>query len=280
MTKNFLKEQVCLVTGGAQGIGWATARELAATGGTVYVCDISEAHLETARTQAARLPWPERFHFTRCDVSDRSQVEGWCTDILKQAGRVDVLVNNAAFVRWTDVVDMPVEDVERTMQVGFNALVYTTKAVLPSMLARGRGHIVNLGSSAGRIFAGGSSAAYSAMKAAVGGYTQMLQVELASTPVHVMLVRPGTVAGTDFFRKHVPSSRMPRLADFVPPLAPEDLARAILQGLERRTPILDVPRSMGAFYVLFDHAPGVMRWLLRQGGSARSDFGKMPGRTG
>ncbi|HEX8437666.1 SDR family oxidoreductase [Archangium sp.] len=278
MSKDFLKDAVCLVTGGAQGIGWATARRLAEAGGTVHVCDISEEHLRTAREQAARLLTPERFRFTRCDVSDRGQVEAWCAGILKEAGRIDVLVNNAAFVRWQDVVDMSVEDVERTMAVGFNALVYTTKAVLPSMLARGSGHIVNMGSSAGRVFAGSSSAAYSAMKAAVGGYTQTLQAELAHTPVHVMLVRPGTVAGTDFFGKHVPSARMPRLADFVPPLAPEELAQALVEGLEHRTLVLDRPRSLGSMYLLFDLAPGAMRWLLRQGGSARSDFSKAPGR--
>ncbi|HEX8822264.1 MAG TPA: SDR family oxidoreductase [Archangium sp.] len=279
MTNDFLKDRVCLVTGGAQGIGWATARRLAEAGGTVYVCDISEENLRTAREQVTGLGQAERFHFSRCDVSDRGQVEAWCAGILKEAGHIDVLVNNAAFIRWDDVNNMSVEDVERTMEVGFNAIVYTTKAVLPSMQAKGYGHIVNVGSSAGRVFAGGSSAAYAAMKAAVGGYTQTLQTELAHTPLHVMLVRPGAVAGTEFFRKHVPSSRMPRMADFVPPLSPENIAEAILRGMKRRTLILDVPRSLGVFYFLFDYAPGAMRWLLRQGGNARSDFSKLPDKT-
>ncbi|AKJ02072.1 serine 3-dehydrogenase/hypothetical protein [Archangium gephyra] len=279
MTKDFLKDQVCLVTGGAQGIGWATARGLVAAGGTVYVCDISEEHLKTASAKAAELPWPERFHFARCDVSDRQQVEAWCAGILEKEGRIDVLVNNAAFVRWETVLDMSVEDVERTMAVGFNAIVYSTRKVLPSMLEKGRGYIVNVGSSAGRVFAGNSSAAYAAVKAAVDGYTQILQSELLGTPVHAMLVRPGTVAGTEFFGKHVPSSRMPRLADFVKPLSPDEVAEAILEGIERRRPIVDVPRSLGVFYALFEHAPGVMRWLMRVGGSARSDFSILPSRS-
>ncbi len=280
MTKDFLKDQVCLVTGGAQGIGWATARRLAEAGGTVYVCDISEEHLATAPARVAELPWPERFHFSRCDVSDPEQVRTWCAGILEKEGRIDVLVNNAAFVRWEKVLDMPVEDVERTMGVGFNAIVYTIHQVLPSMLARGQGCIVNMGSSAGRVFAGRSSAAYAAVKAAVDGYTQILQGELSGTPVHAMLVRPGTVAGTEFFGKHVPSSRMPRLADFVRALSPDEVAEAILEGIERRRPIVDVPRSLGVFYVLFEHAPGLMRWLMRVGGSARSDFGILPSRSG
>ncbi|MFT3768113.1 MAG: SDR family NAD(P)-dependent oxidoreductase [Minicystis sp.] len=269
--------EVCLVTGGAQGIGWATARRLAAAGGVVEVCDVSEAHLASAREQAAGLRGGDRIRFSRCDVADRSQVEAWCTGILRETGRIDVLVNNAAFVRWQDTLDMSVEEVERTMQVGFNAIVYTTKAVLPAMLSAGRGHIVNIGSSAGRVFVGGSSAAYAAMKAAVDGYTQTLQVELRDRPVHVMLVRPGTVAGTDFFRRHVPSARLPRLADFVPPLTADEVAEAIVRGLSRRADIVDVPRSLGLVYLLFEHAPEALRWLTRQGGSARSDFSKSPG---
>ncbi|HYO70823.1 MAG TPA: SDR family oxidoreductase, partial [Archangium sp.] len=114
MTKDFLKDQVCLVTGGAQGIGWATARRLAAAGGTVYVCDISEEHLETASAKAAGSPWPGRFRFARCDVAERPQVEAWCAGVLEKEGRIDVLVNNAVFVRWETVLDMSVEDVERT----------------------------------------------------------------------------------------------------------------------------------------------------------------------
>jgi NAD(P)-dependent dehydrogenase (short-subunit alcohol dehydrogenase family) len=278
MKKDFLKDHVCLVTGGAQGIGWATTRRLAAAGGTVHVCDISEEHLGTARERAAELPWPERFHFSRCDVSDRKQVEAWCAGVLEEAGHIDVLVNNAAFVRWDDVLEMSVEDVERTMAVGFNAIVYTTRAVLPSMLANGRGHIVNVGSSAGRVFSGNSSAAYAAVKAAVDGYTQTLQAELHGTPLHAMLIRPGTVAGTEFFGKHVPSSRMPRLADFIRPLVPEDVAEAILEGIHRRRALVDVPRSLVIFYLLFEHAPGLVRWLTRVGGGARSDFSMLPGR--
>lgn len=278
MKKDFLKDQVCLVTGGAQGIGWATALRLAEAGGRVYVCDISEEHLATAPERVAGLPWPERFHFARCDVSGREQVEAWCAGILEKEGRIDVLVNNAAFVRWENVLDMSVEDVERTMAVGFNATVYTIRMVLPAMLAKGRGHIVNVGSSAGRVFAGTSSAAYAAVKAAVDGYTQMLQEELRGTPLHAMLVRPGTVAGTEFFGKHVPSSRMPRLADFVRTLSPDEVAEAILEGLVRRRPIVDVPRSLGAIYLIFNHAPGLLRWMTRQGGSARSNFGILPSR--
>jgi NAD(P)-dependent dehydrogenase (short-subunit alcohol dehydrogenase family) len=267
---------ICAVTGGAQGIGWATARAFAARGSRVYIADISVHHVREAQALADASPWPDRFHFTRCDVADQAQVTAWLAQIYHDTQRLDVLVNNAAFIRWQDVLDMSVADVERTMQVGFNAMVYTTTAVLPHMLTAGHGAIVNMGSSAGRLFVGSSSAAYAAVKAAVDGYTQTLQVELRRSKIHVMLVRPGTVAGTDFFRTHVPSSRMPRLADFVPPISADDVAAAIVRGLERRTPIVDVPGSLRWFYHLFHVAPNLTRRLVRIGGSARSDFSRPP----
>jgi len=267
---------ICAVTGGAQGIGWAIARALAARGGHVYIADIAEHYLQSARALAAASAWPDRFHFARCDVADQGQATAWIEQIYDDTQRIDVLVNNAAFIRWHDVLDMSVAEVEQTMQVGFNAIVYTTKAVLPHMLAARRGAIVNMGSSAGRLFVGSSSAAYAAMKAAVDAFTQTLQVELRGSNIHVMLVRPGTVAGTDFFRKHVPSSRLPRLADFVPALAPEQVAAAIICGLERRTSIVDVPGSLRLFYHLFHVAPNLTRWLVRAGGSARRDFSQPP----
>jgi len=74
----------------------------------------------------------------------------------------------------------------------------------------------------------------------------------------------------------VPSSRLPRLADFVPPLAPEDVAAAIVRGLERQTPIVDVPASLRWFYHLFHIAPNLTRWLMQAGGRARPDFSQPP----
>ncbi len=203
--ESFLTGQVCLVTGGAQGIGWAISQALADHGALVYACDISEKSLAQAAEELATLPWAERIVLSRCDVTEQAEVENWVAQIY-QSGRIDVLVNNVAFVKWADVAEMTVAESARTMQVGYNGMVYGIKAVLPLMEAAGRGHIVNMGSSAGKVFAGGSSAACAAAKAAIDGYTQILQAELKDSPVHVTLVRLAAVAGTNFFREHVPSA--------------------------------------------------------------------------
>src|SRR5690606_7775820 len=115
------------------------------------------------------------------------------------------LVNNAMYTRWQDVTETPVEDAERMMQTAYNAMVYGVSTVLPLMLRARRGWIINMGSSAGRIFVGSASASYAAAKAAIDGYSQTLAVELRNSPLKVILVRPATVAGTDFFRKNVSS---------------------------------------------------------------------------
>jgi NAD(P)-dependent dehydrogenase (short-subunit alcohol dehydrogenase family) len=271
----FLTDQVCLVTGGAQGIGWAISQALADHGAQVYVCDISQESLAHATEEVARSPWADQITLARCDVTDRAQVEDWITNIHTQTGRIDVLVNNAAFVDWRSVMDMPVESAERTMRVGYDGMVYGIKAVLPLMLSAGRGHIVNMGSSIGRVFASGPSAAYASVKAAIDGYTQMLQIELKGTPVHVTLVLPSAVAGTSFFRQHVSSSKMPRMGDFLPYVTPPQVAASVLRAIRERRKIVNIPGYLRLIYLLFALAPGAVRWLSSRGGSGQRDYGQV-----
>lgn len=273
MQRDFLAKQVCLVTGGTQGIGWAVAQALADYGAQVYICGLNQERLAQAAQALANLAWGDRIMLTRCDVSQRVEVEAWIADIYRQTGRIDVVVNNAAYVCWKNVVDMTTEEAEKTMAVGYNGMLYTINAVLPQMLAAGRGHILNIGSAAGRVYVGGSSAAYSAAKAAIEAYTRVLQLELCNTPVKATLVRLGTVAGTDFFRIHVPMERMPRFADFVPALTPPQVARGILHAIYRRRHTLDMPGFLPLFYLTYDLAPKLLSWIVRAGGSARINYG-------
>jgi NADP-dependent 3-hydroxy acid dehydrogenase YdfG len=221
------------------------------------------------------LPWADSITLTRCDVTVRAALESWIAGIYQQTGHIDVLVNNAAYVRWENVCEMSVEDAERTMRVGYDGMIYGVKAVLPLMLAAGRGHIVNLGSSAGRIYVTGPSAAYAAVKAAIDAYTQVLQLELKNSPICVTLVRPGTVAGTDFFRKHAASSRLPRLADLVPSLTPSQVAFSVVRAIHDRRAVVDVPGYLALFYLFFALAPGALRWLTTLGGSGRREYGQV-----
>ncbi|MGW8767563.1 nitroreductase family deazaflavin-dependent oxidoreductase [Streptomyces sp. NPDC055815] len=145
--------------------------------------------------------------------------------------------------------------------------------------AAGGGHIVTMGSAAGVVFVKGPSAAYAATKAAVNAYTQTLALELARTPVGVTLVRPGTVVGTEFFGKHVPSHRMPRLTDFLPVSSPEQVADAIVHGILHRRTVVDFPGYLPWLYRAYAMAPRLLATAAGLGGPARRDFAQ-PRRTG
>ncbi|MFC7308936.1 SDR family NAD(P)-dependent oxidoreductase [Streptomyces monticola] len=263
-----LRGRVCLVTGGASGIGLQLVLGLAQAGARVHACDLSQAHLDSATAQLAGLP----VEFSLLDVTDRTGLEKWVSQVHETEGRIDVLVHNAAFVRWTDVEQMPVEEAELHMRTGYDTLVHIVSTALPLMRARGQGQIVAIGSSVGRLFVGGPSAAYAATKAAIEAYTEILRLELAGSGISVTLVRPGVVRGTDFFREHVPSSRMPRIADLLPASSPQAVAAATVRAVAMRQAGVDVPRYLPLMYRVYALAPGAVRRLTAVGGSARRDY--------
>jgi NAD(P)-dependent dehydrogenase (short-subunit alcohol dehydrogenase family) len=269
-----LSGRVCAVTGGAQGLGWALTEVLAAAGARVHSCDLSEDNLAMAAETLTTAPWAEQVSLTRCDVTSAAEVRHWITGIHDTDGGPDILINNAMYTRWVDVDDMSVAEAERTMRTAFDAMVYTVTTALPLMRQARYGHIVNIGSSAGRIYVKGPSAAYAAGKAAVEAYTRMLAMELSGLPIHAMLVRPGLITGTDFHRRHVSADRMPRLADLMPSVTPRQTALAIVRGIQRRRRIVDVPSYVSVMIKAYEAMPAILTRLSGIGGSARGDFGE------
>ncbi|MAT98594.1 MAG: hypothetical protein CL608_15740 [Anaerolineaceae bacterium] len=269
------QNQVCVVTGGTQGIGWVMTQALAEEGAIVYACGFSQSSLEKAEAERMKLPTASQIHLSRCDVTDRAAYEAWLDEIWVGNGRIDLLIHNAAFVRWADVLDMTVEEAQRTMRVGYDGMIIGTKTVLPRMQAAGRGHIVNIGSVAGRAFVGGASAAYAATKAAIDAYTQTLHAELADTPVNATIVRLGAVAGTDFFRKHVTNERMPPFTQFLPALTPERVATAVLKAIVKKQQILTLPRYLEWLTFIYNLSPRFARWLAQAGGPNRKDYARL-----
>lgn len=270
---DLLRGWVCVVTGAAQGVGWAITQTLADHGARVFACDISEDRIKEARKVLSTFAFGESIRLTHCDVTDQSAVDKWISGIQAREGRIDLLINNAAFVRWEPIERMSIEDDIRTMQVGYHGMVYCTHAVLPHMLSAGRGHIVNMGSSSGKVYAGGHSAAYAAVKAAIDAYSQTLQTEFRRGPVRVTVVRPSVIAGTDFFRKSVPSTRIPRMGDFVPYLTPPKVAQTILDAVVKGRSVIDIPRFLPVIYALYALAPNLFRWMVERGGSGRRNYG-------
>ncbi|MEI8410346.1 MULTISPECIES: SDR family NAD(P)-dependent oxidoreductase [unclassified Kribbella] len=174
-----------LVTGGASGIGAATARRLAAEGATVAVADLDESG---AGRVAAKIDG----YGVRLDVADLASVQSAFEQVVAAIGPVDVLVNNAGGDRTAYFVDSSPADWDHWIAVNLRGTMACTHVVLPGMQDRRRGAIVNMASEAGR--AGlAAGATYSAAKAGVLGFTKAIAREAAHYGVRCNAVAPGPI---------------------------------------------------------------------------------------
>ena len=176
-----LEGRIALVTGGASGIGAATARRLAAEGARVWVADID---LAGAQSVAGEIDGAA----VEMDVADEASVRA----AVVEAGQVDVLVNNAGTDRFAFFVNTDPELWDFVLGVNLRGTIAVTHAVLGGMQQRGRGAIVNVASEAGRVGSQGS-AVYSAAKAGVIGFTRAVARESSRFGVRVNAVAPGPI---------------------------------------------------------------------------------------
>ena len=177
-----LEGRIALVTGGASGIGAATARRLAAEGARVAVADVNEAG---ARSVASEIDGTA----VRMDVTD---VESVARRRRRRAGDVDVLVNNAGTDRFSFFVNTDAELWDFVLAVNLRGTIAVTHAVLDGMQKRGRGAIVNVASEAGRVGSQGS-VVYSAAKGGVIAFTRAVARESSRFGVRVNAVAPGPI---------------------------------------------------------------------------------------
>ncbi len=186
------KKKICVITGGASGIGLATAKRFAADGFTVVVLDIQGSD-----------ELPEGADFHRVDVAKVLEVRAVFNTIHARYSHVDVLVNCAGIaLPLVPLQDLPMEDWDRVMGVNLKGTLACVQAVLPAMIARDSGAIVNTGSTFG-ILARRFSAAYSVSKAAVIHLTRSIAIDLGKSNVRVNCVCPGLIDTplTGFFQE-------------------------------------------------------------------------------
>lgn len=183
--------RVALVTGGSRGIGAACVRRLARDGySVVFLCRARTDRAEalTAELCGAGLDVAWR----ACDVSDGAQVKQTLTDILRSYHRVDVLVNNAAVSHIGLFTDTTEEIWRHVLGTNLSGAYYCTQAVLPGMLEKKRGSIINIASMWGEVGAS-CEVAYSASKAGLIGLTKALAKELGPSGIRVNCVSPGVI---------------------------------------------------------------------------------------
>lgn len=189
------RERVAIVTGAARGIGLAIARRLYRDGNRVVLADVD---LEAARESA--LEFEEDGYAVQVDVTDPESTHAMVAQTTEQFGRIDILVNNAGIAGPAmPVVDYPVEEWKRVLAVNLDGVFYCVQAVLPGMLKRGYGRIVNIASISGKE-GNPKMSAYSTSKAGVIGLTKVLGKELATSGILVNCVTPAVIS-TDILKQ-------------------------------------------------------------------------------
>jgi 3-oxoacyl-[acyl-carrier protein] reductase len=186
------EKRVALVTGAARGIGSAIAERLARDGACVAVADIDE---QVAGAEAERIRGLGCGSFSvRLDVADPSSARLAVDRVLEHEGRLDVLVNNAGVAGLAaPVVEYPEEEWRRILSIDLDGVFYCCKAVLPHMLERGSGRIVNIASISGKE-GNPTMSAYSSAKAGVIAFTKALAKEVATRGIYVNCVTPAVIA--------------------------------------------------------------------------------------
>ena len=224
---NRIVGRTVLVTGATAGIGEACARAFAAFGARLVLCARREERLfelmetlikeEGVEVKAAVL-----------DVTDRGAVESWVKDLEDADFMPDVLVNNAGLARGLHpLFEGSVEDWEEMIDTNLKGLLYVTRAFVPRMVERDHGHVVNIGSIAGR-WTYPKGAVYCATKFGVSAISEGLNIDLVGTKVRVSSVDPGLVE-TEFseVRFRGDSERARKVYQGTTPLSPEDVADVV-----------------------------------------------------
>jgi len=225
-----------IITGGSSGIGRATAHLLARRGAHVSIVarrqdllDETLAEMEALREHAA-----QRFLAVSVDVTDWEQTQQTITDLTADRYPPDILINAAGFAHPGYCEELPLEIFHTTMDVDFFGTLHPIKAVLPTMIARRSGHIVNFSSMAGFLGVFGYTA-YGAAKFAVRGFSDALRQEMKPYAIHVSVIFP---PDTDTPQLHYENQFKPletrRIAGAAKALTADQVAQALVRGIERR----------------------------------------------
>lgn len=224
MAKISLKDKIVLITGASSGIGESCAKAFAAEGAKLV---LAARRVDRLQALAASLPVPT--HVVELDVTDKNAVAAVLANLPAEWREIDILINNAGVAAGSaKLQDYKVEDMDKMVDVNVKGLLYVTNAILPGMVQRQRGHIINLGSVAGW-YSYGNGAVYCATKAAVKSITEALKQDLLGTPVRISAVSPGLVE-TEFSvnRFNGDAERAKKVYEGTIPMTGDDVAEMIV----------------------------------------------------
>ncbi|HPM37858.1 MAG TPA: SDR family oxidoreductase [candidate division Zixibacteria bacterium] len=224
-----LTGKIVLVTGASSGIGEACARKFAARHARLV---LAARRVDRLRQLVSRLGTD--VHVLELDVRDRTAVNAAIAGLPHPWSEIDILVNNAGLSRGLDKLhEGDYRDWEEMIDTNVKGLLWVSRAVIPGMVARGRGHLINIGSIAGReVYPNGN--VYCATKFAVDALTKGLRLDLVDTPIRVSTVDPGAVR-TEFseVRFHGDTERAAKVYQGFTPLSGDDVAEAVVWVADR-----------------------------------------------
>lgn len=250
-----LKEKTVVITGASSGIGRAVALEMARRGANVTLGARRLDRLESVAAECRALGVEARA--IAADVTRRED----CRLLIAEAGHVDVLVNNAGFAIFDSIAEAKPDELRAMMETNYFGSMNCTQAVLPQMLARGAGTIVNVASIAG-IMGYSRMGGYCATKFALIGMTEALRDEVLGRGVRVALVCPGTT-DTEFFVK-AERGKMPGASRLMLAVKPERVARAVCDAAEDGRYRRILPLMAAAFIRMKEISPRFAHVLMRR----------------
>jgi 3-hydroxy acid dehydrogenase / malonic semialdehyde reductase len=226
-----LKNQIVLITGASSGIGAACAKIFARGGAQLILAARRIEKLDRLAKELVEtglIPSANQIHLLELDVRDRLKVESALNTLPEAWKAIDILINNAGLSRGLDKLhEGNFQDWEEMIDTNVKGLLYMTRYIVPGMVNRGRGHVVNIGSIAGRqTYPKGN--VYCASKAAVKVISEGLKQDLLGTPVRVTEIEPGLVE-TEFsnVRFHGDAEKAKNVYQGLTPLTPEDVADVV-----------------------------------------------------
>ena len=223
-----IQKQVVLITGASSGIGASCAKMFAKEGVSLILAARRRDKLEKVAKEIEQTN-PCEIYLLELDVCDRHAVETSLASLPESWREVDILVNNAGLSRGLNELQSgEIQDWEEMIDTNIKGLLYVTRSLLPGMVERNRGHIINIGSIAGHeAYPGGN--VYCATKAAVRTLSQGIKMDLLGTQVRVSCVDPGTVE-TDFsnVRFRGDTEKAKKVYQKMNPLTPDDVAEIVV----------------------------------------------------
>ncbi|TCZ75794.1 SDR family oxidoreductase [Paenibacillus albiflavus] len=228
-----LRNKIVVITGGTSGIGAEMARQFVKEGAIPVITGRSLERLQVMAEE-----FGDSIGIYAFDVRDEASTQQALEQIEQKYETIDILINNAGFGVFETFVDTPVDRFMDMMDVNYMGIVRCTKQVLPGMLKRGQGHIVNIASIAGKMGTA-KSTGYSASKHAVLGLTNSLRQELTGTGVKVTAINPGPI-DTPFFHTADPTGNyVKNVKSFM--LKPDKVAQVVIKAIKRGSAERNIP---------------------------------------